>query len=60
LSPSHTAAKDCAAPGFGAYGATADPINRGTTGQRSFFTDQTGIIRFDPDGAASADSAPLQ
>lgn len=60
LQPSGTPAKDCAAPGFGAYGATADPVTRGTTGQRSFFTDQTAIIRSDPDGAASADSAPLQ
>lgn len=60
LSPSHMPAKDCATPGFGAYGVTADPINRGTTGKRSFFTDQTGIIRSDPNRAASADSAPLQ
>lgn len=60
LRSSRTPARDCEAPGFSAYGATADPINRGTTGQRSFFTDQTAIIRFDVNGAASAESAPLQ
>lgn len=60
LRPSRMPAKGCTASGFGAYGVAADPINRGTTGQRSFFTDQTAIIRSEPDGAASADSAPLQ
>lgn len=58
--PSRAPAKVCATPGFGAYGASADPITRGTTGQRSFFTDQTAIIRFDPIGPANVDSAPQQ
>jgi type IV pilus assembly protein PilA len=60
LKPSGPPGKNCRAPGFSAYGASADPITRGTTGQRSFFTDQTTLIRFDPNGAASAESAPLQ
>ncbi len=29
---------------------TADPLQRGTTGMRSFFTDQTGVIRFSGNG----------
>jgi type IV pilus assembly protein PilA len=50
----------CSQAGGTGYAASADPIARGTTGQRSFYTDQTGIIRFDLRGAATADSAPLQ
>jgi type IV pilus assembly protein PilA len=50
----------CSLAGGTGYAASADPIARGTTGQRSFYTDQTGIIRFDLSGAATADSAPLQ
>lgn len=60
LRPSRIPANGCQAPGFGAYGASADPVNRGATGQRSFFTDETGIMRFDPSGAANASSPPLQ
>jgi prepilin-type N-terminal cleavage/methylation domain-containing protein len=30
---------------------TANPLNVGTTGQRSFCSDQSGVIRFDPAGA---------
>lgn len=60
LRPSRIAATGCQAPGFSAYGASADPVNRGITGQRSFFTDQTGATRFDPDGAANAHSPPVQ
>ena len=51
--------RDAARP-EGRYAASADPVTRGTTGQRSFYTDQTGIIRFDPNGAATADSPPLE
>lgn len=52
--------RDCTAPGSSSYEVHADPITRGTTGQRSFFTDQTGVIRFEADAPASADSAPLE
>jgi type IV pilus assembly protein PilA len=48
----------CSEAGGTAYAASADPVTRGVTGQRSFYTDQTGIIRFDPNGAATADSPP--
>jgi type IV pilus assembly protein PilA len=41
------------------YVINADPANRGTTGQRGFFTDQSGVIRADPTGAASAASTPI-
>ena len=60
MKPSRQAASGCRAAGFSAYGATADPVSRGTTGRRSFFTNQTGIIRSDANGGASADSAPIE
>ena len=46
--------------GWNLYTITAQPVTPGTTGQRYFFTDQTGVIRYNPTGAASATSAPLQ
>jgi len=59
LSP-QAAAAGCTLAGAASYEAHADPVNRGTTGQRSFFTDQSGIIRFDQDAPATADSQPLE
>ena len=42
-------------PGYtDGYVAIAYPISTGTTGQRSFCTDASGVIRFDPTGAAAA------
>jgi len=41
-------------------GDTPNAVTPGTTGQRYFYTDQTGVIRFNATGAASATSAPLQ
>lgn len=41
------------------YTINADPVTRGTTGQRSFFTDQTGVIRSDPANVATAASTPI-
>jgi type IV pilus assembly protein PilA len=35
-------ARGCAEPGAASFEVHADPVTRGTTGQRSFFTDQTG------------------
>jgi len=35
---------------------TADPTTRGLTGQRGFFVNQTGVIRFDQTGTADVDS----
>jgi type IV pilus assembly protein PilA len=36
------------------YTITADPISRGTSGQRGFFTDQSLVIRFNATSTASA------
>jgi hypothetical protein len=41
------------------YAITADPSNRGTTGQRGFFTDQSGVIRFDATTTATVASTPI-
>jgi type IV pilus assembly protein PilA len=43
----------------GAYSITAAPVNVGTTGQRYFYTDQSGVIRVNPSGAATSASSPL-
>ena len=36
------------------YGVVATPVTVGTTGQRSFCSDASGVIRFDPTGATAA------
>lgn len=41
------------------YTLNADPISAGTTGQRHFFTDQSGVIRFDPGAVATVLSLPI-
>ncbi len=41
------------------YTITAHPASRGTTGQRGFFTDQTGVIRANPTGTADVNSTPI-
>jgi len=51
----------CSAPGGNSYAITATPLQVGTTGQRQFFTDQTGVIRYDASGAgAGPSSTPIQ
>ena len=42
------------------YTITANPITAGVTGQRGFFTDQTGVLRYSPSGAATNASNSLQ
>jgi type IV pilus assembly protein PilA len=42
-----------------AYSITATPTNAGVTGQRSFFTDQSGVIRGNASGTANVNSTPL-
>jgi len=49
----------CTMPGAAGFEVHADPIARGTSGQRSFFTDKTGVIRFNIDGPATDDSPPI-
>jgi type IV pilus assembly protein PilA len=41
------------------YSITGQPVSPGVTGQRSFYTDQSGVIRANPNGAADANSTPL-
>jgi type IV pilus assembly protein PilA len=42
-----------------AYTLTGIPTSVGSTGQRQFFTDQTGVIRANTAGAATVNSTPL-
>jgi len=41
------------------YTLAASPVTQGVTGQRGFFTDQSGVIRADTAGTATASSTPL-
>jgi type IV pilus assembly protein PilA len=41
------------------YTLTGQPVTAGTTGQRGFFTDQTGVIRYAISGAATVGSSPI-
>jgi len=41
------------------YSITATPVTAGSTGQRSFYTDQSGTIRSTLSGTADSSSAPL-
>jgi len=52
--------KGCATAGGAGFTITAEPLTRRTTGERSFFIDETGVIRFERNGPATADSPPLR
>ena len=41
------------------YSFSADPLNRGTTGNNSYFVDQTGVIRQNTSAQASEADSPL-
>ena len=41
------------------YNITGAPTTVGTTGQRTFYTDQSGVIRGDATGTADANSTPI-
>jgi type IV pilus assembly protein PilA len=41
------------------YKIVATPVTQGVTGQRGFFTDQSGVLRADPAGTATSSSTPL-
>jgi type IV pilus assembly protein PilA len=41
------------------YTLTGSPVVPGTTGQRYFYTDQSGVIRVDPAATATSASTPL-
>lgn len=59
LSP-QAVAKGCTMPGPARFAVAADPVERGTTGQRSFYVDQSGTIRVSSSNAAGPDSPPLE
>ena len=42
------------------YTVNADPLVQNQTGIRGFFTDQSGVIRMNSTGAATATDSPLQ
>ena len=44
---------------IGSYTISASPVTQGVTGQRGFFTDQSGVIRADTTGTATVSSTPL-
>ena len=44
---------------FQSYNITASPTAQNTTGQRYFYTDQSGVIRANTAGAATSASTPL-
>ena len=50
----------CANAGYSdGYGIVATPVTVGTTGQRQFCSDASGVIRYDPTGAGAMYTAPL-
>jgi type IV pilus assembly protein PilA len=51
---SFTYIQDRSATPSSAYTINADPLSRGTTGRRSFFTDQPGVIRYSVLGPAAS------
>jgi hypothetical protein len=51
--------KGCAESGASGFTVNADPVNRNTTGMQSYYTDETGVIRVEKSGPASADSDEL-
>ena len=46
-------------PSYQQYSITAGPLNPGVTGQRYFYTDQSGVIRVNTSAAASSTDNPL-
>ena len=47
------------ATGNTAWSINADPTTPGTTGERGFYVDQTGVIRFVTSGSAGPGSTPI-
>ena len=54
-----TYSPDTAVSPLATYTIHADPLSRGTSGRRSFRTDQPGVIRFNPAGAATVSDPPI-
>ena len=57
--PAPAALGTAAAPNS-TYTVTGTPITLGQTGTRRFFSDQSGVIRFNATAAATSSDAPLQ
>ena len=53
------AANGCTVAGTTGFAINADPITRGTTGMRSYYVDQTNVIREEQNEPASADSPEI-
>lgn len=49
----------CSHSGFRSFTIRADPVIRGHTGQRSFFTDPSGVIRYNNKRQANTDDPPI-
>ena len=47
-------------PPANTYSDKASPVTIGTTGQRGFYSDQSGVIRYNQSGSASSTDNPLQ
>ncbi|MCY3775060.1 MAG: prepilin-type N-terminal cleavage/methylation domain-containing protein [Candidatus Aminicenantes bacterium] len=47
------------ADGSTGFTATAVPVTVGTTGQRGFYADQTGVIRYSADGSVPTAASPI-
>ncbi|HMI51346.1 MAG TPA: prepilin-type N-terminal cleavage/methylation domain-containing protein [Candidatus Saccharimonadales bacterium] len=43
-----------------AYSIVGSPVSPGSTGQRSFYTDHTGVIRYDQSATPTSASSPIQ
>jgi len=56
---SYAAGAADSAGNINSYTLTAVPVSVGTTGQRRFFTNQSGVIRANPTGTADVNSTPL-
>jgi prepilin-type N-terminal cleavage/methylation domain-containing protein len=54
INPNAAAANGCTAAGANDFVVNAVPITLGSSGQRSFCTDESGVIRFDSTGATAA------
>jgi len=55
-----TYAPDLSSTPIPRYTLHADPVTRGVSGQRSFYSSDGNITRYNPTGAATSSDAPLQ
>ena len=59
-SPLTAAGSGCTTAGDNTYTITANPVTPGTTGIRYFFTDQSGVIRYNATQQAAVTDPPIQ